>query len=169
MVSKEKIKPNPNKINTLKSYKKPSTIKELRAFLGLSNYCRDFIAEFSQISHPLSDILKGEIKRSVKKINWTKAAEISFENLKNSICKITYRAQPNLEKDFIVITDASNEAIGAILAQKDETGKEKMIYAFSKKLDKSQKNYSTTDKELLAVVKTLEHFRHYLLGRPFVL
>ena len=84
-----------------------------------------------------------------------------------AISDATARAQPVFEKDFIVITDASSTAIGGILAQKDDNGGEKMIHAFSKTMDKAQLNYSVTDKELLALVKTVEHFRYYLLGRKF--
>lgn len=94
---------------------------------------------------------------------------MAFMNLKKSIIDSTLRAQPNTNRPFIVTTDASNVAIGAILAQKDDNGREIMVYAFSKRLDKTQENYSTTDKELLAVVKSLEHFRHYLLGKRFLL
>ena len=76
---------------------------------------------------------------------------------------------PDLDKEFILITDASSIAIGAVLAQYNNMGELKMISAFSKKLDKAQTNYSVTDKELLGLVKSIEHFRHYLLGREFQL
>lgn len=75
------------------------------------------------------------------------------------------RAQPDIEKEFILITDASEVGIAAILAQKDEFGNEKVVYAFSKILDDTQKRYSTTDKELLAVVKGIENFRRFLIGK----
>ena len=70
---------------------------------------------------------------------------------------------------FILTTDASDRAIGGILSQRDKNGKEQIVHTSSKTLDKAQTNYSVTDKELLAVVKCLEHFRHYLLGKKFLL
>ena len=157
MVSKGIVKPDPGKVQAIKDYTKPGTVRELRSFLGLANYCRDYIAGFTGMSAPLTDLLKNESKRSVRTLVWNEEASKAFKNIKNAIVKITYRAQPDFRKDFVITTDASNEAIGAILAQVNHRGKEEMISAFSKKLDAAQKNYSTTDKELLAVVKGLEH------------
>ena len=82
---------------------------------------------------------------------------------------ISRRTQPDINKEFILITDASNYAIGAVLAQKDDEGKEQMIYAYSKSLNSAQKNYTVSEKELLAIVKSCEYFRHYLLGKKFLL
>ena len=169
MVSKGIIKPDPDKVQAIKNYKKPVTVRELRSFLGLANYCRDYIAGFTGMSAPLTDLLKNETKRSIRTLIWKEEADKAFENVKKAIVQITYRAQPDFRKDFVITTDASNEAIGAILAQVNHKGKEEMISAFSKKLDAPQRNYSTTDKELLAVVKGLEHYRHYLLGKRFTL
>lgn len=79
------------------------------------------------------------------------------------------KGQPDRHGHFILTTDASDTGIGAVLAQKDERGRERMIAAFSKNFDKCQMNYSVTDKELLGVVKGIENFRHYLLGKEFTL
>lgn len=163
------VKPEPEKKQAVRDFEKPTTVKELRSFLGLANYCRDFIANFSEITAPLCDLLKGETKKSIKKIKWNDLTNKSFLETKKQIAEVSYRNQPDFDKEFIVTTDASNQAIEGILSQKNQFGKEVLIYAFSKKLDAAQKNYSITDKELLAVVKTLEHFRHYLLGKPFIL
>lgn len=114
-------------------------------------------------------MLKGETKKSVKQLTWDQDQDIAFKNLKDAVVGITYRAQPDFKKEFIVTTDASYEAIGAILAQVTDNYREEIIYTYSKKLEKAQKNYSVTEKELLAVVKSLEHLRHYLIGQPFTL
>ena len=163
------VKPDPEKVRAINEFNRPNNIKELRSFLGLANYCRAFIPMFAAIAGPLFNLLKGETKRSVKSIKWNHESDQSFRNTRRAISETTVRSQPDMDKDFIVITDASSTAIGGILAQKDDEGNEKMIYAFSKAMDKAQLNYSVTDKELLALVKTVEHFRHYLLGRKFVL
>ncbi|KAF9752811.1 Transposon Ty3-G Gag-Pol polyprotein, partial [Nosema granulosis] len=118
---------------------------------------------------PLYDLLKGEKKNSSKRIEMTEEQLRSFQITKEKICKSAIRAQPCFDREFILTTDASDTGIGAVLSQKDENGKERMISAFSKRLDKCQKNYSVTDKELLGLVKGIENYRHYLLGRPFTL
>lgn len=105
----------------------------------------------------------------MRRIEWNENEIHSFKSKKESLMSSTYWTQPNFVKPFTVITDASNEAIGAVFAQENEVGEEKMIYAYSKRLDKAQLNYSVTDKELLPVVKSLEHFRHSLIGKEFTL
>ncbi|KRH92187.1 putative LTR transposable element, partial [Pseudoloma neurophilia] len=99
----------------------------------------------------------------------TKESKKAFINIKQIIASNLERAQPDLSKPFILTTDASECGIGAILSQKGDDGKERMISAFSKALEPAQKNYATTDKELLAIVKSVDHFRHYLLGKEFLL
>ena len=93
----------------------------------------------------------------------------AFRETKALMKKNIERNQPDLEKDFIVITDASDRAIGGILGQEDEKGRIKTIYAYSKSLDGAQKNYTVTEKELLTIIMCLERFKHYLLGKPFKL
>ena len=77
--------------------------------------------------------------------------------------------QPDFTKEFILTTDASENAFGGILSQKDDNGMDTMVVAYSKTLDNTQKNYSVTDKELLACVKCMQFFRKYLIGRQFKL
>lgn len=103
------------------------------------------------------------------KIEFNEEQRNSFIRLKERIARSATRYQPNFTKEFILTTDASNAGIGAILTQTNSEGQEVMIAAFSKSLDKCQLNYSVTDKELLGVVKGIENFRHYLLGRKFKL
>jgi hypothetical protein len=162
------VKPDPDKVVAIKNYNIPKTIKELRSFLGLVNYCREYIPNFANLASPLNSLLKGESKKSIKKIAWNQNIENSFNQIKTIIANKVYRAQPNLKNKFILTTDASNEAIGAVLAQENRDGKREMIYAFIRKLDDTQRRYSVTDKELLALVKGIEHFRHFLLGTEFV-
>lgn len=169
IVSFKKIKPDPQKIKALSEYQRPVTIKELRAFLGLSNQMRNFIRNFAAYTTPLNNLLKGETKRSVKRINWTTDTIQAFEETKRIITNITYRSQPDFSKDMILTTDASKDSIGAILSQKTKDDKEQVIYYFSRGMTGAEKNYSVTEKELLAVVKGMQHFRQYLIGKPFTL
>ncbi|KAF9762397.1 Retrovirus-related Pol polyprotein from transposon [Nosema granulosis] len=79
------------------------------------------------------------------------------------------RKQPDFNKTFILTTDASNQGLAAVLSQADDRGKEEVISLYSKCFDKCQLNYSTTDKELQGVIKGIENYRHYLLGKEFIL
>ncbi|KAI5151211.1 hypothetical protein ENBRE01_1973 [Enteropsectra breve] len=169
VISKGIVKPDPDKIVALNEYKKPSNIRELRAFLGLVNYCRGFIENTALITGPLNNLLKGENKKSTKIIEWNDELTLAFKQAKNTLHKNTMRYQPNFNEQFILTTDASDKAIGAILSQRDKEGNEKIVHYFSKILDETQKNYCITDKELLAVVKGIDKFRRYLLGKKFIL
>jgi predicted aspartyl protease len=168
-ISEGKIKPDPKKIQTIQECKAPITLKDLRSFLGLANFCGQFIPQYASKVAILTDLLKGEKQSSQKEINWTEKENESFIKIKDEIAKVTERSQPDLNKEFIITTDASNVALGAILTQMDNDGKERIISCFSKKFDKAQSNYSTTDKELIAVMIGIEHYRHYLLGKHFTL
>ncbi|KAI4292185.1 hypothetical protein PAPHI01_2496, partial [Pancytospora philotis] len=167
IVTEGKVMSDPEKVKAIEECERPTTLRELRSFLGLANYCREYIRQFAHIAAPLFELLKGGSKDSVKAIAWSDAASQSFEEIKQAIKTQTERAQPDFSREFVVVTDASNRAVGGILAQEDEKGGMRMIYAFSKTLNQAQKNYSTTDKELLAIVLVVQHFRHYLLGRHF--
>ncbi|KAI4293213.1 hypothetical protein PAPHI01_2487 [Pancytospora philotis] len=163
------VKPSPDKIRAIREFKRPRTIRELRSFIGLVNFCREFITELSRKAAPLFKLLEGETKRSIKSIVFSEKEEQCFQELKKEITEHTLRYQPDMEKTFFVTTDASDYAISGILSQKDDAGREHIVHSYSKSMEKAQRNYSVTDKELLAVVKTLEHFRKYLVGKPFIL
>ena len=167
IISEGTVKTDPEKVLAIKSYPKPTIIKELRSFLGMTGFCREFIGRYAQIVEPLEKLLVGETKRSIKVVKWNDKANNAFKEIKKIIEEQTERALPDFTNRFVLITDASNEAMGAILAQEDKNGKRKMISAFSKRLDKAQLNYSVTDKELLAIVKACEHYRFYLVGKEF--
>ncbi|WUR04295.1 endonuclease [Vairimorpha necatrix] len=169
IVTNKTTKPDPEKVKAINEYKEPTNIAQLRSFLGLINYCREFIRNLSAIAAPLYELFKGESKRSVKSISLSKKEKRAFEDLKRLLTEETIRYKINLRKPFILTTDASEQGIGAILSQIGDDGKEHFVSAFSKSLEKAHKNYSTTDKELLAVVKGIENYRHYLLGREFIL
>ena len=113
--------------------------------------------------------MQGEDKSSKRSIKWSEEADIAFKTLKKEIARITFRTLPDLNKEFILVTDASNIAMGAVLTQKDDSGRERIISCLSRKFIKAQQNYSTTDKELLAIEKGIEYYKHYLLGKHFIL
>lgn len=92
---------------------------------------RSFIRNYISISYPLHSCFKGEKKNSIKRIEWTEERQKAFKNLKNAISSVTFRSQPDFFQPFILITDASSNCIGAILAQKDKvSGKKNNPYIF---------------------------------------
>lgn len=169
VISEGKVSPDPDKVEAIKVYPTPRTVKEMRSFLGLANYCREYIVGYSEILRPLFALTKGSKKDSARMIVLDKEAKDAFIRIKSAMTKGLERAQPDFNKPFILTTDASDYAIGAILSQLDDSGNERMISAFSRNLDKAQLNYSVTDKELVGLVKGIENYRHYLLGAEFIL
>ena len=106
-------------------------------------------------------------RKGTEPVHFTREDIERFAELKRRLCAATRLAHPNLEAPFTVYTDASKIAVGAVLLQRDTAGVERPISFFSKKLSSGQRNYFTFERECLAVVCALEHFRVYLLARPF--
>jgi hypothetical protein len=113
---------------------------KIRSFLGIVNYCREFVIHYARITDPLFKMLGGERKESQKSVVFSELQRKSFSEIKVIIVNNLERHQPNLNKDFILTTDASDYGIGAVLSQTDENGKERTISCFSKTVDKCQAN-----------------------------
>ncbi|MBJ5464075.1 hypothetical protein JGG37_23375, partial [Salmonella enterica subsp. enterica serovar Derby] len=107
------------------------------------------------------------LTESKEKFVWTGNCEEGFDKLKEALSSVSVLAYPQPDQPFILNTDASNAGIGAVLSQVQD-GQEKVIAYFSKSLSKPERNYCVTRKELLAVVKSVEHFRHYLYVQRFL-
>ncbi|XP_013381256.1 uncharacterized protein LOC106152279 [Lingula anatina] len=160
IVSQNSIKMNPRDINTVISWPKPSNTKELEKFLGLVNYHRGFIKNFAELSQPLYK-LTGK-----RPFIWGPDQTRAFEALKRALTTPPVLALPNNSDPFILDTDASENAIGAELLQV-QNGEEKVIAYGSYVLTPEQRNYCTTRKELLSIVRFTRQFKYYLLGRDF--
>ena len=109
------IMPNPKKVEVLKQFPRPKNIKQQRMFNGLCNFFRRFVAGFSKIMKPLYDLTK-----TTQKFKWTDKCTASFEEIKERICSDAMLHYPNFNKPFILSTDGSSTALGAILSQKDK-------------------------------------------------
>jgi hypothetical protein len=158
------VKPDPEKIIKVKEYPKPKNVSEIRRFMGLASYYRKFIKDFSIISKPLFELTQ---KDTIW--NWKEKQDEAFNILKEKLITAPVLQYPDYEKEFILLTDASKLALGAILSQKDDQGKEHPILYDSKTLNKSEQNYDTTHLEALAVIWALKKLRHYLHGRKFTI
>ena len=151
VVSKDGIETDPEKTRTVTEWPVPTSVTEVRAFLGLASYYRRFVRDFSKLAGPLNALLQKN-----RRFEWTEEAQQSFEALKSALTSPPVLAMPSDEGDFTLDTDASNESIGAVLSLCQE-GVERVIAFGSRSLDKRERNYCVTRKELLAVV-------HFLLS-----
>lgn len=161
IVSVDGIKPNPDKIKSIQNFPIPNSQKEIKQFLGLVGYYRKFIKDFAKITKPLTKCLKkGEVIKHTPE--FIKSVNICKHLLMNDPI-LTY---PDFSKEFILTTDASNIAIGAVLSQ-GNVGHDKPICYASRTLTDTEQKYSTIEKELLAIVWATKYFRPYLFGRKF--
>lgn len=163
IVTPEGVKPNPDKIKVIQNWPLPKNETELKGFLGTMGYYRKFIKDFAKIAKPLTQQLrKGE------KITHSPEFVSAFNRCKNILTSSHVLQRPDLSKPFVLTTDASNYAIGAVLSQ-GPIGKDKPIAFASRTLTKSEEKYSTIEKELLAIDWACRYFRPYLFGRKFTL
>ena len=158
------IRPEVFKVRAVKEYPKPRTKKQVRAFLGLTGYYWKFIPNYASIATPLTDLTRKGCSNTVE---WSTACTSAFEKLKTLLCSSTVLHSPDFEKEFILQTDASDHAVGAVLSQLDNDGEEHPIAYFSRKLLEREEKYSTIEKECLAIKLSIQAFRVYLMGRPF--
>ena len=167
VISAAGVSPDPEKLRVLREWPAPSKVREMQSFLGFINFYAEYLADATQLTAQLYDLTTGHKGDDPIKLSPQNVA--AFEEIKRKLCAAPQLAHPDLERPFTLYTDASNIAVGAILLQRDSNGVERPVSFFSKKLSSAQRNYSTFERECLAVICALEHFRVYLLGRKFTL
>lgn len=161
VITENGVKPDPAKVNALHKFPTPSTARQLKAFLGMAGYNRKFIQNFSRIASPLHKLLKKDAK-----FEWAEDQENAFQKLKSRLTTQPILQYPDFAREFILTTDASIEGLGAVLSQ-GEVGKDLPIAYASRSLSKAESNYSTSEKELLAIIWGVKYFRPYLYGSKF--
>ncbi|GJW78293.1 putative reverse transcriptase domain-containing protein [Tanacetum coccineum] len=154
VIDNKGIHVDPAKIESVKDWASPKTPTEIRQFLGLAGYYRRFIEGFSKIAKPMTKLTQKKVK-----FEWGDKQEAAFQLLKQKLCTAPILALPEGSEDFIVYCDASKKGLGAVLMQR-----EKVISYASRQLKIHEKNYTTHDLELGAVVFALKIWRHYLYG-----
>lgn len=157
------LKVDPEKVKSIAEFPLPKTPKQVRRFVGMTNWYRSFIGNFSDLAGPLTNCLR----KSQKPFHLTNDAISSFEKLKLALSSAPVLAQPNFEKEFFIQCDASKIGVGGVLFQRDSDGNEHPISYVSQKLNKSQSNYTVTELECLAAVTCVKKFRPYIEGLPF--
>ena len=158
IITKEGIRPQPKKVQAIIDMQRPTTKTEVRHFLGMINYYPDLWPRRSELCAPLSKLTQGCKKGSVVQ-EWNDGCENAFISLKKLIAQETLLAYPNFNKKFTIHTDASDFQLGAVILQDG-----KPLAFYSRKLTSAQRNYTTTEKELLSIVETLKEFRNIFLG-----
>ncbi|GBN85985.1 Retrovirus-related Pol polyprotein from transposon 297 [Araneus ventricosus] len=162
IISADGVKTDPEKTKSVVDWPRPETVRNLRSLLGHCSYYRRFAMNFSATARPLHKLTEAR-----SNFNWTEECEKTFNSLKYTLISSLILNYPRTDKEFILDTHASNEGIGVVLSQK--IGNEECVIAyFSKNLGKPERN-CVTRKELLAIVKSIKHFHHYLYGRKFLL
>jgi hypothetical protein len=154
-VTREGIQPLPKKVQAIRNLAVPKTRKELRSFIGLVNYYRDMWIHRSETLAPLHTLTSKLVK-----FVWTDEHQQAFEQAKKIVSREVLLAFPDFNKPFDIHTDASLLQLGAVITQEG-----KPIAFFSRKLNPAQTRYTTTERELLAIVETLKEFRNILLGQ----
>lgn len=165
MVGHGRMHPEKEKLEKFKALEKPDTKREVRRFLGILGFYRRYVPHFSSIALPLTDLTKGVKSGQVK---WTPECDKAFESLKEALISEPVLHMPDPNKPFVLRTDASELGVGAVLLQEGDEGLHPISFA-SKKLIPAEKNYSTIEKECLAMVWGIRRFEPYLYGRHFTL
>jgi hypothetical protein len=160
-ISENGVEPDARKVESIENFPTPRSPKQLKSFLGLTGYYRRFVPQFSTIAAPLHKLLKKDVNYV-----WGEAQEIAFLTLKRKLMSEPILQYPDFSKEFILTTDASSDGAGAILSQ-GPIGADLPIAYASRKFNKAEKNYSTVEKELAAIVWGVKYYRPYLLGRKF--
>ncbi|RDY14353.1 Retrovirus-related Pol polyprotein from transposon 17.6, partial [Mucuna pruriens] len=154
LVSNRGIEVDKSKIDIITSLPNPTSVREIRSFLGHAWFYKRFIQNFSKIALPLSKLLQKDVKFKFDQ---------PYEQ-KNRLTSASILQIPNWNYPFKLMCDASNLALGAVLGQRAEASKPDVIAYASRTMDLAQLNYTTTEKELLAIVFALDKFHSYLLG-----
>jgi len=150
---------DPVKLTAVSNWPTPKTMKEVQKWLGFCNFYRCFVKNYSALARPLFNLTKKDVP-----FHWDHTEEQAFHDLQSALTLALVLILPDYEKPFTLITDASDYATGSILEQEDAFGCSHPVAYFSKSLQPAEHNYEIHDKELLAIIHSLKHFRHYLQG-----
>ncbi|XP_042145831.1 uncharacterized protein LOC121045858 [Ixodes scapularis] len=158
-------RPSEVKIAAVVEFRRPTTKRDIRAFLGLAGYYQHYIYNFSDIASPLTDALR---KNEPQNLIWDDAKESAFKTLKMALVQTPVLKAPDYDQTFVVQCDASDRGIGAVLSQVDEQGNERPILYISRKLTVREEAYSTSEKECACLVWAVQKLSCYLAGTKFI-
>ena len=160
-VTEEGLLPDPTLLAAIRDIPPPKTATEVRSFLGLAGYYRQYVKGFAAIATPLHALTRKDAL-----FHWSEDCQAAFDQLKVRLTTSPITAFPDFSKEFRLYTDASTAGLGAILAQIRD-GKERIICCASRALNKAEKSYPATKLECLVIVWAVAKFRPYLMAMPF--
>ncbi|ESK87968.1 hypothetical protein Moror_10843, partial [Moniliophthora roreri MCA 2997] len=153
---------DPVKLAGIAEWEPPRTVKRVHTFLGFGNFYQKFIGKYAQLTRPLNDLTK-----KAQKFEWTTTCQIAFNLLKKKILSELVLLMPDMDQPFIIEVDASKWATGAVLRQQGTDGEWHPCGYLSKLLSPMEQNYEIYDWELLAIVRALTEWQHYLMGGKY--
>ena len=161
IIEENKIGMDPVKLRGIADWPLPKTVKDVRSFLGFGNYYRKSIDGYGDLTTPLNELLRKD-----EKFEWTPPWQLAFDTLKARFLEAPILQMPDPLKPFMVESDASKFASGAVLWQQDTNGDWHPCSYLSQSFNTMERNYEIYDRELLAIIWALTEWRHYLLGSP---
>jgi hypothetical protein len=161
IVGRDGVRMMEDKVKAVAEWPEPKNVRDIRAFLGTTGYYRKFIKDFSRIASPLSDLTKESVK-----FTWGPEEQKAFKRLKGAMQEGPVLVLPDPNLPFVVHTDASGFATGAVLQQDQGKGLQPIAFMSKKMLD-AETRYPVHEQELLAIINSLSNWRHYLSGRKF--
>ena len=161
-VSKNGSTPDQKNLEAISKQKPPKNVKEVRRFIGMCGFYRKFVPDFSKVATPLTNLMKSNVK-----FVWTESCQVAFEALKAKLMSMPILVSYQPDLPLVLVTDASDECVGAVLHQVQPDKSVRPLGYYSKKMSQCEQRYSVTDKEALAIVLACRHFHHYLWGTDF--
>ncbi len=165
IVTKDGISPDPENVRAIRDIPPPTTLKQVRSFLGMTNYLKDFVADYVTLAEPLYALTRGDVKSQIK---WTPTCDKAFKTMKAAIADNLLLSVFDPEAPTFVTTDASDIGLGAVLSQ-TQNAREVPVKFASRTLEGRERNYATNEREALGCKWAVEHFQDFLLGRHFTL
>jgi len=162
VIGPERIKMEEGKVKGVLEWPTPQGVKDVQKFLGLANYYRRFIEGFAMVARPLHDLVKKD-----RRWEWMEREEKAFKELKERFTKEPVLAAPDIDKKMRMEVDASDYATGGVLSMECEDGLWRLVAFLSKSLNETERNYKIHDKEMLAIIRGLEAWRHLLEGAQY--
>ena len=163
IIEEGRISMDPIKLAGIRDWPVPTTVKQVRSFLGFGNFYRKFISHYSDLAQPLNDLTKKD-----KKFEWEIACQQSFDTLKRRFTEEPVLLMPDPAKPFQIESDASKVASGAVLTQLDSNGDRHPVAFMSKTFNDTERRYEIYDRELLGIIRALKEWRHYIQGSEHV-